>query len=302
MGANWLYHLPRITESQKRGRSGEHAIENRLSSFSNIMYPEHDLGIDYFCELIENNALTGKYFCVQAKETKRFDKCWRRSIKKETVLLWLNQRYPVFLMVYERSSRNCYWTSIQDIRQFLIDKMQDSSKSVRIKVDRSNLLLEDDENTAFVRKIESDGLLVNALYGIPEFISAGGYVGFIPVLSLTNAMRGNIRERVRFGMNYLINDYLLQNDLQHAYELSQILVRFDPRGHYDHVLKHARISRALGKREEAEKNYDMAISICKDDPNWNNRKSAQDPSIEDIIEMIGKEKLRFKTDSQQEEG
>lgn len=293
-----MYRMPRITDSQKHGRSGEHAIENRLSSFSNIMHPEHDLGIDYFCELMEKNELTGKYFCVQAKGTKRFDKYWKRNIKKETVSLWLNQRYPVFLIVYERSSRNCYWASIQDIRQFLIDKMQDSSKGVRIEVDGSNLLLEDGDNTPFLRKIESDSLLINALYGIPEFISAGGYVGFIPILSLTNAMRVSIRERVRLGMDYLINDYLLQNDLQHAYELSQILMQFDPRGHYDHILKHAQISRALGKREEAEKNYDVAISICKDDPNWNKRKGPQHPSIEDIIAMIEDEKVKFKMNKQ----
>lgn len=262
------------------------------------MHPEHDLGIDYFCELIENNALTGKYFCVQAKETKRFDKYWRRSIKKETVSLWLNQRYPVFLIIYERSSRNCYWTSIQDIRQFLIDKMQDSSKSVRIKVDRSSLLLEDGDNTPFLRTIESDSLLLSAMHGVAEFVSSGGYVGFIPILSLTNAMRGNIRERVRLGMDYLIYDHLLQIDLPHAYEMSRILMQFDPHGHYDHFLIHARICKRLKKYEEAEKSYDTAIAICKDDPNWNKRKSARDPSIEDIIEMIEKEKSRFKTDSQ----
>jgi hypothetical protein len=75
-----MFREPRITTNQKRGRSGEHAIESRLSSFSNIMHPEYDMGIDYFCELIENSALSGRYFCVQAKSTRKFKNNWKGQI------------------------------------------------------------------------------------------------------------------------------------------------------------------------------------------------------------------------------
>jgi tetratricopeptide (TPR) repeat protein len=287
----------KITENQIIGRKGEHAIENRLSSFSNIMRPEHDVGIDYFCELIERESPAGRYFCVQAKSTKSFGDCWIRGVKKETVRSWLNQRYPVFLIVYDESNRNCYWVSIHDNRRFLIDKLNSSAKTIAIRVSKSNVLEESGANIAFVRKVKSDSVLINALHGVPEFISEGGYVGFIPVLSLTDVASAMIREKVRQGIDYLIYDYILKEDFQRAYELSKILAQFD-QGHYDHFLIHARICTHLGKYEEAEENYDTAIKICKDDPNWNKRKGPNDPSIQDIIQMVADEKARFKQNPQ----
>ena len=148
-----------------------------------------------------------------------------------------------------------------------------------------------------MKKVKKDSVLINALHGVPEFISKGGYVGSIPVLSLTAAAREMIRDKVRFGMDYLIYDDLLKDDLQHAYTLSQMLTQYD-RGHYDHFLIHARICRLLKKYEEAEENYNTAINICKSDPNWNKRKSPDDPSIEDIIAMIEDEKAKFKLNPQ----
>jgi len=282
----------KITENQMSGRKGEHAIENRLSSFSNIMHPEHDVGIDYFCELIEKGSPVGRYFCVQAKSTKSYGNCWMGGIKKETLRSWLNQRYPVFLIVYDESSRNCYWISIQENRQFLINRMSSGAKTVGMRVGKSNVLEESGDNTAFVKKVKQDSVLINALHGVPEFISEGGYVGFIPVLSLTDAARAMIKDKVRQGIDYLIYDHILKEDFQDAYELSKILAQFD-QGHYDHFLIHARICGHLGKFEEAKENYDIAIKICKDDPNWNKRKGPQDPSIEDIIAMIEIEKAKF---------
>jgi tetratricopeptide (TPR) repeat protein len=259
------------------------------------MVPEQDVGIDYFCELIENRSPSGKYFCVQVKSTKRFGNHWSGSIKKETLVFWLNQRYPVFLIVYEQASRNCYWASIEDMRQSLLNKLQSASRTVKVKVDRSHLLEENGDNIQFIRKIKKDSTLVNALHGVPEFISAGGYVGSIPVLSLTDAMRVMIREKIRLGMDYLIYDYILKDDQKNAYQLSRTLTKFD-HGHYDHFLIHARICRHLKKYEEAEENYDAAINICKDDPNWDKRKGPQDPSIGDIIAMVEDEKAKFKLD------
>lgn len=74
------------------------------------------------------------------------------------------------------------------------------------------MLEENEDNIQFIRKIKKDSTLVNASHGVPEFISAGGYVGFIPVLSLTDTMRGMIRDKVRLGMDYLIYDYVLKDD------------------------------------------------------------------------------------------
>lgn len=288
-----MHSRVRITKNQRRGGSGESMIEARLKSFSNVMRPQYDVGIDYVCELIENESPSKKYFCVQAKSTKRFRDYWIRGIKKETLWLWLEQRFPVFLIVYDESSGNCYWASIQDNRKFLSDKLRSDARTVGVKVDKSNLLEgKDSDNTAFIKKIKQDSVLINALHGIPEMIG-GGYVGTIPVLYLSDVARETIKDRVRLGMDYLIYDCLLKDDLQHAYELSGILAEFD-HGHYDHFLILARICRRLSRFEEAEKNYNVAIDVCKKDPKWNKRKGPNDPSIEDIIKMIENEKAKFR--------
>lgn len=290
-----MYRNVKITEGQRRGRKGEHAIETRLTSFSNIYHPAFDVGIDCICDLIEEGSPTGEYFCVQTKSTKTFDGYWSRNIRKETIQLWLNQKYPVFLIVYDESSRNCYWESIERLRKFLNGKLKSDAETVSIRVDKSNVLEENSDNSAFVRSVKHDTILVNAQQGIPERI--GGYVGFIPALYLSDVARERIKDRVRLGMNYLISDRFLKNCIEEAYELSQILAQFD-RIHYDHFLVLARLCRRLGKFAEAEKNYDTAIEICKKDTNWNKRRNPDDPSIEDITAMVESEKAEFKKNPQ----
>lgn len=280
----------RVTRNQRRGRIGELEIEARLSSFSNVMRPEYDVGIDYFCQLLE--AKTAKYFCVQAKSTKRFDKHWSKGIKKEIIQLWLEQRFPVFLILYEESSENCYWISIEDNRQFLNTKLNTNVKTITLKIGRSHTLSRHlAENTEFIEKVKQDSIVLNALYGIPEMIGEG-YVGTIPVLYLSDGARENIKARVRLGMDYLIYDRWLRGDLLQAYQLSKILAKFDY-SHYDHFLLLARFCVRLGRTAEAKKNYNAAIDICKRDTRWNERKGPNDPSIEDIIEMIEKEKAKL---------
>ena len=219
--------MPQIPDSHVRGKKGEYEVAGRLCYFSDPRPPMFDVGIDFFCELKENRRLSGRNFYVQVKSTKEFDNHWICSIKKETVLSWLNQKFPVFLIVYEESSGNCYWSSVEDNRQRLIERLPSKAKTVTIRVDRSNILEEQGNNARLIRKVKTDGIKVNASQGIPEFISEGGYVGIIPALSLNQTARERIAQTVRSGLDYLIYDRILNNDFKQAYTLFGPLALFD---------------------------------------------------------------------------
>jgi hypothetical protein len=283
----------RIPWSKRLGGIGESAIESRLKYFSNPMKPEpeHDVGIDFFCELSENGSPSSKFFLVQAKGTQHFDNRWGRSFDKETIYFWLSQLFPVYIIVFDDGDKNCYWMSIEEQRGSLMERMRSSdTKTVYITIDRTKILRLD-KNIEFVHKIKEDleslNFRLNLVRGTPQFIGEG-YVRAIPVIYLPENLITNIRERIRISMNYLIHNYLLRRNVANAYTLCEFLTRFD-RGHYDHFVLFGKICRLLGKQEEACSSYSQAIEICKGDKNWNKLKKPTDPSIEDMIASIENE-------------
>lgn len=286
--------LPKIPEFRKRGRSGEHEIASLLSSISNVMTPDYDFRLDFYCELLEGNSPSGKFFWVQAKTTQQFDgDLWSQYVNKKIITLWLGQVFPVFVMVFEQASRKCYWLSVQAHRNEWIEKLANSNDSIQVIVDRKHTFQRNDEKREFIKQIKNDLILTNAIHGIPHMIG-DGYVRSIPILVLSNPVITNLRGKIRLGLDYLINDLIIKNNLQGAYKLLRLLAEFD-RGHYDHFLALARVCRALGKISEARDNYNVAIGICKDDPNWNKLKRPEDASIEEIVNGIEKELSDLKT-------
>jgi len=284
--------MPQIPEYRKRGRSGEYEIASLLSTISNIMSPDYDFGLDFYCELLEDNCPSGKFFWVQAKATQKFDETWSQYVEKKTINLWLAQFFPVFVLVFEQTSEKCYWLSVEEHRKEWIEKLGDSTDTVHVTIDRKHVFQRNSEKKEFIDRIKSDLILTNAIHGVPHMIG-DGYVRSIPVLSLSESALSNVRHTVRIGFDYLINDSLIKDNLQGAYDLLKLLADFDT-GHYDHFLILARVCRRLGRLGEARANYNIAIGICKDDPNWNKRKKPEDASIEDIIESIEKELSKFR--------
>jgi hypothetical protein len=278
------------TISQRRGLSAEAEIKKRLVYFSTVAKPEPDIGIDFFCNLLsEDGSPSSKYFLVQVKGTRHFGDCWRRSIRKETIDVWLKQSIPVFLVVYDENSENCYWMSIQQNRRNLIEKMSTGGKTVSVTVRKSHILEKgESKNDEFVKHVKEDMISINLLLGIAEFYG-DGYVKAIPAFYLPEGVVTNLKERIRMGMVYLINNYLLRKDKESAYSLCELLTKFD-KSHYNHFVLFARMNRNRGNKEEACRNYDEAIEICKRDITWNLRKKTSDPTMEDVIRSIQKEK------------
>ncbi|MHA2408085.1 MAG: hypothetical protein ACXACA_06920, partial [Candidatus Ranarchaeia archaeon] len=180
----------------------------------------------------------------------------------------------------------------EENRATWINKLKDSNKSIEVIINRKRLFEKIGENTQFIKQVKNDIICANANQGIPNMMGKG-YVRSIPILWLSEFARSNIRHRIRLGLDYLIYDSILKKKFQEAYRLSKLLVEFD-RSHYDHFLILARICHQLGKKSEARDNYNIAIGICKDDPNWNKRKRPEDVQIEEIIENIEKELSDFK--------
>jgi tetratricopeptide (TPR) repeat protein len=278
----------KVPRSQRLAVISESEIKERLSYFSIPRKLDLDIGIDFSCELLEDDSPSSKYFFVQAKGTKHFGKYWRRNIKKTTITYWLQQPSPVFLVVYEENSGNCYWLSVEDNRKSLIEKMRTDSETIQIKIDRSHILEKGkNKNGEFIRKIEEDIASVNLIRGHPQFIGEG-YVKRLPIVYLSKGAVVNIKGNIRTSMLYLINHYLLNKDIENAYLLCDFLTKFD-KSHYDHFVLFGSINKFLGKREEAKKSFEEAIKICKRDKEWNMLKKPLDLSIEEIIALIEKE-------------
>lgn len=108
-----MVHNVRFTWEQRLGKVGESEIKGRLSYFSMVTKIEDDVGLDFYCQLVENDSQTNEFY-IQAKGTEHFDDDWNASIKKSTLVYWLWKRNPVYLIVYHEPGGNCYWLSIED--------------------------------------------------------------------------------------------------------------------------------------------------------------------------------------------
>jgi len=259
------------------------------------MKPETDIGIDLYCQLLKGDLPLPIYFGVQAKGTKHFNNYCYRYIKRSTINLWLQQPFPIFLVVYDGNTENCYWISIVHKLNDLIEKLQRNRKTISLRIDKSNVLEKgENKNDDFIKKIKEAQALLNLMRGQPTLFGEG-YVQTQPPFRLSRGVITNLKDRIRISMNYLINNYLLANDIQQAYFLSDFLTKFD-KSHYDHFVVFADINKLLGRRKEARWGIDEAIKICKRDTKWNKLKGAEYPTIEEIIASLEKEKENLEKD------
>lgn len=284
--------MPIIPKFKRIGKSGQYEVASVLCSFANCSEQDYDVGIDFFCELLDDGQPSKNFFWVQAKTSDQFEECWSEHIDKETVRHWLEQPFPGYIIVCEKSSDSFYWASVEDNREIWQSLLPTDSKTINVVILRSNILEKDpNKNFKFKTKIRVDTIRLNAIKGIPMFIKQGygSYVfGNVPALKLSDVARENIRGTIRFGFDYLVIDETLRNQFQNAYQLCKLLTEFD-KGHYDNFLLLARICRELGKKAEAKANYETSIRTCKEDPNWDKNKPSNIPRISEIISAIEEE-------------
>jgi len=148
--------MPRVPWSTRLGDIGQSEIESRLKYFS-TGHPYHrDVGIDYYCELLEDDGPSTPFY-VQAKGTEHFDDTWRAIIKTSSIRYWLGQPHPVFLIVYDEKNDHCYWMSIEDKRYDLLPETLTAKDTINLKMERGHVLKKGKGmNDEFIRKIKED--------------------------------------------------------------------------------------------------------------------------------------------------
>jgi hypothetical protein len=274
---------PRIPWTTRLGTIGEAQVKARLAYFSIPTKYETDPGIDFYCELLENDSPSLPFY-IQAKGTEHFDDKWDRSIPKSTLVYWLQQPSPVFLLVYDEPQGICHWMSVEQLRYRLIEQIfTTEAATIYLTMDRSNVLEQGrDRNQGFIERIKEDTALVQLFRGQAVF-RGDGYVKHLPPPPRTDLELKRIKENVRAGLYSLIQHCAATQDLASAKVYCEFLAHFDM-NHYNHFMWLGQINAALGDRTAAREYLRKAIEICQDDKDWP-RQSLQ-PIIDSITEEL----------------
>lgn len=259
--------LPKLPWTTRLGAIGESEVKARLQYFSNPVKYELDVGIDFYCELLENDSPTTPFY-VQAKSTDHFDTSWGASIDKSTIAYWLERPFPVFLVVYDENKGVCHWTSIEDQRQSLLDKLKTSSAStIYMKVGELRILEKGKRaNEVFIHNIKDDQISVDLWRGQSRF-KGEGWVGMMPSAPRSDIELARIRENLRMNMYSLIQHYFESEELDDAFNACEFLVKFD-KSHYNQFVMLAVLNKLRGNPSAAREYYKQALDICERDKTW----------------------------------
>jgi tetratricopeptide (TPR) repeat protein len=258
---------PVLLWNTRLGSIGEKAVLQRLSYFSNPTKYDQDLGLDFYCELIQDDSPSTPFY-VQVKGTQHLDSSWGSSIPKSTISYWLQQKSPVYLMVFDEPGDICYWMSIEDHRYDLLQKLEiTESESIYISLDRSNILDRGkNKNSTFVNKIKEDLASIQLFWGFAQF-HGEDYIKTIPSPPRSNAELVRLKENIRSNLYSLIGYYFSKHDLETAKAYCEFLTEFD-RSHYNHFAWLGLIYKSIGQTELAEKHLIRAIKMLEGDKNW----------------------------------
>ncbi|MBC5794867.1 DUF4365 domain-containing protein [Sphaerospermopsis sp. LEGE 00249] len=134
--------LPKRTNSQRIGQSAADLLKSVFTKFC-IVIPvpqELDLGIDFICEIMQEEYPTGKLFNIQCKGTEEAEsKGSSISIPIEVTTLnyWLLQKNPTFLIFVDCQNYIFYWSFPKEFLTSL-NKNWQKQKTVSIPVYRQN--------------------------------------------------------------------------------------------------------------------------------------------------------------------
>lgn len=142
--------LPRRTKSQRIGTSAADLLSSVFAKFCNIIPvpQDKDLGIDFICEVMQEEHPTGKLFNVQCKgkeEAEAKGNLITVSIKVTTLNYWLLQPNPTFLIIVDCRNSVFYWSFPKDFLRSLSNNWQEQ-QTVSIPVPIQNCF-ERDINT-----------------------------------------------------------------------------------------------------------------------------------------------------------
>lgn len=133
-----INNLPKRTKAQKIGENAADIFSATFTEFCNVVpVPQsRDLGIDFICEVMEDEYPTGVGFNAQCKGRDEVDDkngLLNVQVQVTTINYWLSQRIPTFLFVYDRQSENFFWC-FPSAYIFSLNKEWQSQQSVSIPI------------------------------------------------------------------------------------------------------------------------------------------------------------------------
>jgi hypothetical protein len=251
-----------------------------------------EYAIDYICRLYKGNKPSNEIFFVEVKTATRVATKWRRKISRDTIEFWLNQFYPVYIVVYDLQTDICYWVSVEANREKWTKKLEKGIESISIRVDGSHILKKaPDPNDDFLKRIEEDSIRLSNFNGIPRILYLGGkgingvfHFEYPNLGVLSDSTRKNFKNTIRYSLFLLVRDGL-SKDLQEAYRLSRILTEYDT-SHYENFELRADVCTKRKEWTEAREYYNKAINCLKGDPNWDDNRPSEEKSKAELISEI----------------
>lgn len=186
--------LPKRTNSQRIGQSAAELLKSVFTKFC-IVIPipqEVDLGIDFICEIMQEDHPTGKLFNIQCKGTEEAEVKGNSitfPIAVTTLNYWLIQKNPTFLIIVDCQNYIFYWSFPKDFLSSLNKNWQEQ-KTVSIPVFIQNNF-EQDINSLPAQLVS----IVNSQASMPP--QHGNYLG---TLTLVDA----IERAINSGLDILI--------------------------------------------------------------------------------------------------
>ncbi len=142
--------LPKRTKSQRIGVTAAELFSSVFTKFCNVIPvpQDKDFGIDFICEVMQEEHPTGKLFNIQCKgkeETELESNSIKVPIEVKTLNYWLLQSNPTFLIIADCQKKLFYWSFPQDFLSSLSKEWQ-GQRTVSISVPVQNIF-EQDTNT-----------------------------------------------------------------------------------------------------------------------------------------------------------
>ena len=106
--------LPKRTNAQKIGESSADVFSATFTEFCTVIpVPQsRDLGIDFVCEVMDEEYPTGIVFNVQCKSKDEIcpqSETFSAQIQVTTINYWLIQNRPTLLFIYDRQEQKFFW-------------------------------------------------------------------------------------------------------------------------------------------------------------------------------------------------
>jgi hypothetical protein len=137
-----MHKLPKRTKAQRVGQSAADLFSAIFTEFCNVIPvpQDRDLGIDFICEIMQEEHPTGKRFNVQCKgkeEVQTEGNKIQVPIRVETLNYWFLQENPTFLIVVDCQNCIFYWSFPESFLDSLNREWQEQ-KNVSIPVPTDN--------------------------------------------------------------------------------------------------------------------------------------------------------------------